>query len=159
MWGIEVVNLFGLKPTCSPSYTTPQTPVSTHAHESITRTGRCHTRHEAPSRLPDGGLGADKTACPLSEQASYELRPVELFGRTPVERARQTTTATRTLRWKVQRFDETGMAGLFDAVKDPSEHGPQQATSASGRCWRPDGSAPSSARPRQRDRRWRSPCR
>ncbi len=58
------------------------------------------------------------------EQASYELlRPVVLFGRTAEERARETRTASRTLRRKAHRFDETGMASLFEAVKVPSEHG------------------------------------
>lgn len=58
------------------------------------------------------------------EQASYELlRPIVLFGHTAVERARQTRTAARSLHRKAQRFDETGMASLFEADKDASVHG------------------------------------
>lgn len=48
------------------------------------------------------------------EQRQYELiRPVVLFGQSPIERARETGAAERTLYRHVQRFAERGMASLF----------------------------------------------
>jgi putative transposase len=55
------------------------------------------------------------------EQASYELiRPVVLFGRTPVERAQETGAAVRTIYRKAHRFDLLGMTGLLpeEPVRD-----------------------------------------
>ncbi|MBV9282516.1 MAG: helix-turn-helix domain-containing protein [Chloroflexi bacterium] len=55
------------------------------------------------------------------EQLAYELlRPVVLFGRSPVERAQETQTAERTLRRKARRFDQIGMASLFADEQPPS---------------------------------------
>jgi putative transposase len=48
------------------------------------------------------------------EQKLYEaLRPIVLFGRSPVVRARETGLAERTLRRKADAFDQRGMASLF----------------------------------------------
>jgi transposase len=48
------------------------------------------------------------------EQLTYELiRPVVLFGHTPLERARATGTPQRTLYRQVARFEQHGMASLF----------------------------------------------
>ncbi len=48
------------------------------------------------------------------EQLTYELlRPVVLFGHSPVERARQTGAPERTLYWQAARFEHEGMASLF----------------------------------------------
>ena len=50
------------------------------------------------------------------EQGRYELiRPVVVFGHSPVERAEQTGVSTRTIYRKVGRFDELGMQGLLEA--------------------------------------------
>lgn len=54
------------------------------------------------------------------EQATYELlRPIVLFGRTPATRAAETGTSERTLRRRVERFEQSGMASLFDAPTPP----------------------------------------
>src|SRR5215210_8082414 len=51
-----------------------------------------------------------------AEQHRYELiRPVVVFGSPPVERAKQTGVAARTIYRKVGRFDELGMQSLFEA--------------------------------------------
>src|SRR5436305_8005427 len=48
------------------------------------------------------------------EQITYELiRPVVVFGRSVVQRAKETGTGERTIRRKADRFDESGMASLF----------------------------------------------
>jgi transposase len=50
------------------------------------------------------------------EQGSYELiRPVVVFGHSPVERAEQTGASARTIYRKVSRFDELGVQSLFEA--------------------------------------------
>jgi len=54
------------------------------------------------------------------EQTRYELiRPVVVFGAPPVERAKQTGVAARTIYRKVNRFDELGMQSLFET--EPEE--------------------------------------
>jgi putative transposase len=48
------------------------------------------------------------------EQITYELiRPVVIFGRSVVQRAKETGTAARSIRRKADRFDALGMASLF----------------------------------------------
>jgi transposase len=48
------------------------------------------------------------------EQITYELiRPVVIFGRSVVQRAKETGAGIRTIRRKADRFDESGMASLF----------------------------------------------
>jgi putative transposase len=50
------------------------------------------------------------------EQQRYELiRPVVVFGSTPVERAEQTGMSARTIYRRVERFDQFGMQSLFEA--------------------------------------------
>ena len=50
------------------------------------------------------------------EQQRYELiRPVVVFGSSPVERAQQTGVSARTVYRRVERFDELGMQSLFEA--------------------------------------------
>jgi putative transposase len=53
------------------------------------------------------------------EQHRYELiRPVVVFGRSPVERSQQTGLSARTIYRKVERFDQLGMQSLFDVEED-----------------------------------------
>ncbi len=52
------------------------------------------------------------------EQKVYELlRPVVLFNESAAERARETSSAERTLQRKTEQFERHGMASLF-----PKEH-------------------------------------
>src|ERR1700694_2251698 len=61
------------------------------------------------------------------EQKEYEmLRPVVLFGQSCAERAKQIGKPQRTLRRKVDRFLQQGMASLFNSV--PSATAPATAT-------------------------------
>lgn len=54
------------------------------------------------------------------EQEQYEqLRPMLLFGETSAERAKETATSERTLRYQADQFEQYGMISLF-----PSEHTP-----------------------------------
>jgi hypothetical protein len=54
------------------------------------------------------------------EQAGYELiRPVVVFGHSPVDRAEQTGSSPRSLYRKVARFDQLGMASLFEVEERP----------------------------------------
>lgn len=56
------------------------------------------------------------------EQEVYELlRPVLLFGDTPAERAKETESSERTLRYKADQFDQRGMLSLFPKVPDPPD--------------------------------------
>lgn len=49
------------------------------------------------------------------EQRTYELiRPIVLFGQPPIERAAEANTPAHTLRRRAQRFEEQGMASLFE---------------------------------------------
>lgn len=53
------------------------------------------------------------------EQNRYELiRPVVVFGRSPVERSQQMGLSVRTIYRKVERFDQLGMQSLFDVEED-----------------------------------------
>ncbi len=53
------------------------------------------------------------------EQLAYELiRPVVLFGHSPAERSKATGKAERTIYRKAERFDELGMASLFEGERD-----------------------------------------
>jgi transposase InsO family protein len=53
------------------------------------------------------------------EQNRYELiRPVVVFGRSPVERSQQTGLSARTIYRKVERFDQLGMQSLFEVEED-----------------------------------------
>jgi hypothetical protein len=53
------------------------------------------------------------------EQNRYELiRPVVVFGRSPVERSQQTGLSARTIYRKVERFDQLGMRSLFEVEED-----------------------------------------
>ena len=55
------------------------------------------------------------------EQETYELlRPIVLFGRTPAVRAAETGTPERTLRRRVERFEQRGMVSLFETVTPPA---------------------------------------
>src|SRR5215212_5717926 len=54
------------------------------------------------------------------EQAGYELiRPVVVFGHSPVDRAEQTSTSSRSIYRKVARFDQLGMESLFEVEERP----------------------------------------
>jgi hypothetical protein len=54
------------------------------------------------------------------EQAGYELiRPVVVFGHSPVDRAQQTSTSSRSIYRKVARFDQLGMESLFEVEERP----------------------------------------
>jgi transposase len=58
---------------------------------------------------------------PWHEQREYELlRPIVVFGDTPVERARQTGGAARTLHEKARRFNEEGVPSLFPTRRGPT---------------------------------------
>lgn len=60
------------------------------------------------------------------EQRTYELiRPIVLFGQAPTERAAETNTPAHTLRRRAQRFEEQGMASLFEPA--PPEPPPSPA--------------------------------
>ena len=55
------------------------------------------------------------------EQETCELlRPIVLFGRSPAVRAVETRTPERTLRRRVERFEQRGMANLFETVTPPT---------------------------------------
>ena len=55
------------------------------------------------------------------EQETYELlRPIVLYGRTPAVRAAETGTPERTLRRRAERFEQRGMASLFETVTLPT---------------------------------------
>jgi hypothetical protein len=55
------------------------------------------------------------------EQATYELlRPIVLFGRSPALRAAETGTPERTVRRRVARFEQRGMASLFETATPPT---------------------------------------
>jgi hypothetical protein len=59
------------------------------------------------------------------EQELYEaLRPIVLFGRTPMLRAHETGYAERTLRRKADAFDAFGMASLFAPPLGLGQRGP-----------------------------------
>ncbi len=63
------------------------------------------------------------------EQEAYELlRPIVLFGRTPVTRAAETGVPERTLRRRADRFDAAGMASLFASA--PAAPGDRRALPA-----------------------------
>ena len=83
-----------------------------------------------------------------SEQGRYELiRPVVVFGHSPVERAEQTGTSARTIYRKVSRFDELGMQSLFEA--EPVQAWPQLWGSCSislTPIWPAGGPTPEAAR-------------
>jgi transposase len=54
------------------------------------------------------------------EQTRYELiRPVVVFGQAPAERAKLTGRATSTIYRQTARFDQLGMASLFEAEERP----------------------------------------
>jgi transposase len=54
------------------------------------------------------------------EQTRYELiRPVVVFGQAPAERAKLTGRSTSTIYRQTARFDQLGMASLFDAEERP----------------------------------------
>lgn len=60
-------------------------------------------------------MGAATSARAVPEQLTYELiRPVVLFGDTPAERAGATRKPQSTINRKADRFDELGMASLFE---------------------------------------------
>src|SRR5947199_9894165 len=62
------------------------------------------------------------------EQQRYELiRPVVVFGSTPVERAEQTGMSARTIYRRVERFDELGMQSPFDARNVEARRAPPMA--------------------------------
>jgi transposase len=54
-----------------------------------------------------------------AEQLAYEMiRPVVLFGHSPAERARATGKSERTIHRQAERFDEFGMASLFERGRE-----------------------------------------
>jgi transposase len=58
------------------------------------------------------------------EQVTYELiRPVVLFGRTATQRARETGEPARTIYRRAARFDQHGMASLFETAAAPLRPG------------------------------------
>ncbi len=61
------------------------------------------------------------------EQISYELiRPVVIFGRSVLQRAKETGTAVRTIRRKADWFDALGMASLFPAQAQRADETPDR---------------------------------
>jgi transposase InsO family protein len=59
------------------------------------------------------------------EQTHYELiRPVVVFGHRPLDRAEQTGVSPRSIYRKVARFDQLGLAGLFEP--DPNAESKRQ---------------------------------
>jgi putative transposase len=62
------------------------------------------------------------------EQVAYELiRPIVLFGRSPDERARETSRLRRTLHCKALQFDRFGMSSLFAPLVAPTRVDPQHS--------------------------------
>jgi putative transposase len=54
------------------------------------------------------------------EQAGYELiRPVVVFGHSPIDRAEQTGSSSRSIYRKVARFDQLGMESFFEVEERP----------------------------------------
>jgi len=50
------------------------------------------------------------------DQEAYEvIRPVVLFGFTPLERSQETGVSARSIYHKAQRFEQHGMPGLLEA--------------------------------------------
>jgi putative transposase len=61
------------------------------------------------------------------EQIAYELiRPVVIFGRPVVQRAKETGAGVRAIRRKADRFDELGMASLFPPQPQGTDETPDR---------------------------------